>query len=766
MGSTFDAIFAFFFKYPPRVFERGEFSTAPVVEPLWLAALAVVGLMVVVFAYRNVRMVAARDRVVLGILRAAVVLLVVACLFRPGLVIASAVPQRNVLAILLDDSRSMRIADGESPETRLQAVQRTFADTSSLMRALSEKFALRVFRFAGDARPVANASALTAAGTRSDLATALQGAREELGGLPLAGVVMVSDGADNGGGAHNDALLALRAGRVPVYTVGVGRERFARDVAIDRVSAPQRVLAGGAFFIEADLRASGIGGQQVTVVAEADGRILTTETVTIDGKQEITRARLRVPPIEQGNHRLTVRVRDLNDERIVENNAWHGVVQVRRGPDRILYVEGEPRPEFAFLRRGVAADSGLQVAGLMRSAERKYLRLGVRDSLELITGFPTTREELFQFRAIILGSIEASFFTADQLRMLSEFVSQRGGGLLALGGRASLGEGDYAGTPLAEVLPVTLTRVDADPEAPALEVNVRPTTAGLSHAALQLRESAGASRARWDSLPPLTTVNRVGALRAGATLLLTGRPSSGGSDVPVLATQRYGRGMSAVLSVQDSWLWKMHHDIAVDDDTHQTFWRQLLRWLVDGVPDQVEVTATPSRVAPGERVTLRAHVTNGAFIDVNDATATATVTAPGGRTREMPLEWSLSSDGNYVTQFEADTSGMYVVQVQARVNGGRDTVVSAPAAFVADEGGADLARAELGAGLLRRIASETGGLYRSLDDAGRLADDVMYTESGVTVREARDLWDMPAVFLVLALLLSAEWGYRRWRGLA
>ena len=67
----------------------------------------------------------------------------------------------------------------------------------------------------------------------------------------------------------------------------------------------------------------------------------------------------------------------------------------------MLYVEGEPRPEFAFIRRAIAADSGVQLVGLLRSAEGKFLRLGVRDSLELLTGFPTTREELFGYRALI-----------------------------------------------------------------------------------------------------------------------------------------------------------------------------------------------------------------------------------------------------------------------------------------------------------------------------------------------------------------------------
>ena len=400
----------------------------------------------------------------------------------------------------------------------------------------------------------------------------------------------------------------------------------------------------------------------------------------------------------------------------------------------------------------------------MRSADRKYLRLGVNDSLELMGGFPVTREELFKYRAIILGSIESSFFTGDQLRMLADFVSQRGGSLLALGGRSALSEGGFADTPMAEVLPVVLQRTGADTGAPPLVVGVHPTSAGLALAALQLRPTEAANAARWDSLPPLTSVNRLGPLRSGATVLLNGRIGDKGLEVPLLAFQRYGRGMGAVFGVQDSWLWRMDASIPVEDETHATLWRQLLRWMVEGVPDQVEIAAVPSRVGPGEPVTLRAHVTDSTYQDVNNASVVAQVTTPTGRKVDVPMEWSLREDGSYTGRFIADEAGVYGLSAEARR--GRDTTRSVAGALLADDQGADVEQAELRTPLLRRIAKETGGRYYPLADANRLSDDVIYTEAGVTVRDARDLWDMPIVFLILASLLAGEWIYRRRRGLA
>ncbi|HKP16786.1 MAG TPA: hypothetical protein VJT85_11985, partial [Gemmatimonadaceae bacterium] len=556
MGSALESVFTFLFKYPPRVFGRGELVWAPVV-PVWLIALAALGaLALVVLAYRQLRGISRVDRVVLGAIRAVALVLILACLLRPTEVLSSAVPQRNVLAILLDDSRSMRVADVDGT-SRTKAMQNAFSDSSALVRRLSSRYAVRTFRFAAEPSPAPAKTQLDASGGRTDLAAALNGVRSDLAGLPVAGVIVVTDGADNAGGDLGASILGLKARRVPVYTVGVGQERFTRDLSVTSVSAPPSVLAGSTVLIDAAIGVRGAGGEKTTLTVEADGKIVATEEVTLPSRGDVVRTRLRVPPMPAGSYRLTVRARPINGELVAENNEHSTVLDVRPGPARVLYVEGEPRPEFAFLRRAVAGDSAVQVVGLMRSAEQKFLRLGVRDSLELINGFPTRREELFQFRAIILGSVESSFFTGDQLRMLQEFVSQRGGTLLALGGRASLAEGGYGGSPVAEVLPVLLNAARADTGAAPIELAVHPTTAGRIHAALRLRDAEPANLARWDSLPKLTSVNRLGGLRPGATTLLAGRAGDdrNAAELPVLAFQRYGRGMGVVLGVQDTWLW-------------------------------------------------------------------------------------------------------------------------------------------------------------------------------------------------------------------
>jgi hypothetical protein len=186
--------------------------------------------------------------------------------------------------------------------------------------------------------------------------------------------------------------------------------------------------------------------------------------------------------------------------------------------------------------------------------------------------------------------------------------------------------------------------------------------------------------------------------------------------------------------------------------------------MVEGVPEQVDVVASPVRVGPGEPVTLRARVVDSTFVAVSGASVVARVTTPTGAIVEVPMERSLREEGTYTARYVAPERGTYALAAVASV--GRDTLRSAPGAMLADDAGADVEQAELRAPLLRRIAEETGGRYYPLADANKLVDDVTYTESGVTQRDARDLWDAPIVFFVLVLLLGLEWAWRRRRGLA
>ena len=749
-------VWEFLFKYPLVAFQKGSFGFASAAGAwVWgLASLALLAAAGWAYLRRGGRM-RRRDRAVLFTLRGLLGLLLIFALAQPTLRVALATPQQNYLGILIDDSRSMRVNDG-SGEARGAQVQRSLdASQSELLRALSERYRLRIFRFAGAAERVGGAGELAFAGGQTRLGPAMQQARAALAGVPLSGLVLISDGADRAEAELNASLLGLRAASVPVFTVGVGREEFDRDIEVRRVSVPRSVLRGAAVEVDVVLAQTGFRGRKVPLVVEDEGRIVSTEEIELPADGTPAAVRVHFATSEPGSRNFRFRVPLQEGERIQENNQREARIEIRNGPEKILYLEGEPRFEVKFMRRALEDDPQLQLVVLQRSAENKFLRLDVDSAAELASGFPRTREELFAYRGLILGSVEAGFFTREQLRLIADFVAERGGGLLALGGRRSFSEGGYAGTALASALPVELGGRDTSFFAP---VKVAPTRAGLAHAALRVAPNEQESRARWASLPALSTFNRVTRLKPGATALLTG---DGGQIA--LAFQRYGRGLSVAMPVQDSWTWQMHAEIPLEDQTHETFWRQTLRWLVSEVPDPLMVSTSTDRAGIGQPVQVHALLHDPAYLPVNDAAVVAQVQGPDGATRELPLRWTAERDGEYRASFVPDSAGLYQIRVNA-IRGGRE-LASASLGLDAVEDDGELFGAQMRAPLLKRIAQETGGRFYTMGNLDRLPRDIQYASQGITTMEQRDLWDMPILFLLMVGLVAGEWGYRRKRGL-
>jgi uncharacterized membrane protein len=759
MPPWIEPVFEFFFKYRPFLFQKGRFVMAP---PSPAAIVLVVGAAAVVISYQKAKGGAGpAPRLTLAVLRTAALALVLFCLCRPALVLSTVVPQQSFLGVLVDDSQSMRIAD--DGRTRGALAAESFGPDAPLLKALAERYKLRLFRFSETAERLPTTADLTFDGSRTSLAHALERAGQELSAVPLAGLVLVTDGADNADADVADLLPRLRARGVPVFTVGLGRERFAKDVELTRVDVPASVLKGTSVTAEVRVAQRGLGGQKIQLQVEDAGRVLQTQEITLPADGDAA-ARVHLTASEAGPRTFRFRIVPQPGEEVAENNQQDVPLEVVDRREKILYLEGEPRFELKFIRRAVSEDKNLQVVCLQRTSQNKFLRLDVDDADELAGGFPKTREELFKYRGLILGSVEAAFFTADQLRMIAEFVSQRGGGLLTLGGRHSFAEGGYAPTPLAEVLPVVFED-GRDPKQPFFaEMKVEPTPFGMTHGVTQLAATEEKSAERWKALPPLSTLNPIRRTKPGAVSLLVGRGDGLPGAQVVLAYQRYGAGKALAFTVDDSWLWQMHADIPLEDMTHENLWRQLLRWLVSGVPGPVTVSVSSPRTSPGSPVTILATVTDPTHLKVNDAQVVAHVKDPSGAAREVPLEWTVGKDGEYAARFTPPDKGDYEVRVEA-VRAGA-TLGSETAQIQAADLATEYFGAEMRRPLLERIAEETGGRFYTPRTVPALAEDVKYGGGGATVQETRPLWDMPALYVAIVALVSAEWALRKARGLA
>ncbi len=757
-----EPLFRFLFEYRPVVFQQGEFRLAPSTGSYIAAAIAIAAAAAAIVTYRRV---AARgrlrDRMVLAGLRVATLLLVLFCLFRPLLVVRAAVPQQNFLAVLIDDSRSMQIPDwGSAP--RGAFVQQAFNHDAALVKALSERFVVRTFRFSSAAGRLDSTADLTFAGAQTRLGAALDGARQELAGLPLAGMVLVSDGADTTDASLADALLGLKAAAVPVFTVGVGRDRLSRDVQVDRVSTPRSALQRHLARRRRRRHADRLRRRDGVARRRRRGAHRRRERV------HASRPTASRPPCGSASRpRIPARGCSASGSRRAPGRSSPATTPARRSStsrisaSRFSTTRASRAPRW---RSSTAPSTTTRISASSRCSgppTTSTMRFLVEDKPdELLGGFPKTREELFAYSGLMLGSIEAGAFTGDQLRMIGEFVERRGGGLLMLGGPRAFAEGGYAGTPVADALPVILERAARVVEPlPVARLHVKPTRAGESHGVTQIAPTEAASVARWKDMPVLTSVNALTAVKPGATRAAERHrrpPRAGRARLPALRP-RQGAGVPGpgLVALADG-----RQDAVSRTMTHENYWRQLLRWLVDGVPGPVDVHTLTDRVEPGESATL-----------------TADVVDPGVRGGERRPRRRQSQRPRRDRHGGADAVDRRAERPVSRgAPHRRPGVVFSPGRGLARRQDArhrgaptSAPRRATRSTSMRRctrrgcsgLREETGGRFYTPETVAGMPEDLRYTGRGVTTVEERELWHMPIVLLLFIGLLSAEWAYRR-----
>ena len=744
-------MFEFLFKYPLTVFRKGELLFLSG-WPVWLLVLLILAAAAALAWHvrrRGQRLSSYRQAAV-WILQTALVALLLVLLWHPAVRVATLRPQQNVIAVLVDTSRSMSLK--ESTETRLDKVQATLS--GGLMHDLEGRFQVRLYSFSSKLDRVENLTQIGANGPATRLGESLAGILRETSTLPLGGVVVFSDGADNNGGLDRALMAEIRQKKIPVHTVGVGRTEIPRDVELLDVGIPTRALPGSRLSANITLRQHGLDGQKARLSIRDGSRILAAREVTLNSGQTNQSEDLLFYSGEAGARKLTIAVDPLPGEEITGNNVLTRVVQVVPGKRRILYIEGEPRWELKFIRRAAEDDQSIQLVTLLRTSANRFYRQGVDDEKMLAEGFPTSAAELFSYQALIIGTIEAAFFTPQQQDLIREFVNRRGGSVLFLGGRKSFSDGGWASSSLAEILPVRLT-----PGAVTFHrrpVKVELTPQGRESLVCRLEEDAEKNVARWAKMPDLADYQITGDLKPGAVALLNAL-LPGSKTIPILVVQNYGRGRTLVLATGGSWRWRMRLDHS--DTSHPTFWQQLLRSLVAATPGPVTLTADRAIYADDDRVHLRAEARTKTYEPANNATLVATVTGEDGKPSTVELHPSPDQDGIYEADVSAQKPGSYRVEIAAHLNNevlGRESLL-----FHREDGVAENFHPEQNRDLLQKIAQQTGGRYWNLDEIKKLPNEISFSEAGITTRETKDLWDMPAVFLAALALRAAEWLLRR-----
>ncbi|MGA2215639.1 MAG: vWA domain-containing protein [Bryobacteraceae bacterium] len=762
-------MFEFFFKYPRSVYARGQFALLGA-WPKWVLVLLILAAAAGLAWLIRSRLAQAapvlrswRAWVIWGLQTLLAALLLV-LLWQPAITVAELKPQQNIIAVLVDDSRSMGIS--ENGVTRqAQAVQ---ALQNGILASLNKSFQTRLYRVDAVPARIDSLKDLQPSAPSTRIGDSLRQLSEETSDLPIGAVVLLSDGDDNSGGIDADAINALRARHIPVHTVGFGRERAGHDVEMDDAVVAPRALAGSRLAAKITLHQRGYAGAKINLtvrdVSAGSGaaKLLASRSISLGPDGNLQTETLMFDIGGAGARTLEIAASPLPGEENTANNTLTRVVNVSAEPRRILYIEGEPRWEYKFIRQAERDDRMVQIVSMDRTSENKIYRQGISDPKELADGFPSRPEDLFVYQGLIVGSVEAGYFTPGQQELIREFVDRRGGGLLFLGGQFALADGGWNASTLTDLLPTVLPTQagtfhrEADPKEGTTHTTAELAPAGVDSIITRLVDDPAANAAKWKKLPYLMDYEDPGTPKPGAAVLAN-MITPEGRTLPLLITESFGRGRTAIMATGGSWRWQMSSPLG--DTAHDLFWQQLLRWLVSDTPGHVAASVPAQMLLDNGAVTITADVRDREFNPAPDAKVEAHILGPSGVSALVEMSPVPDNPGQFQAAWSAPKMGAYLTEVTAQRTGmelGRDVLT-----FQRMDGVAESFHTEQNRELLERLASQTGGQYWKPADLGKLAAAIPYSEAGVTVRETRDLWDLPLVFLVLLLLRFSEWWLRR-----
>jgi uncharacterized membrane protein len=746
-------MFQLLFTHPLWAYRTGVFAFASA-WPLWVLVVSILVALTVIVAtlvfMGRRRQLGLRLLVPVGILQSLLAAAILCLLWRPVLNVERVRDRENVLAVAIDASASMAYGDGE--RSRLQDV--AAALQNGTLAKLEDTFEVRLFSFAQTTTPLDSLESIPAPGPQTRIGDSLVQVLQSAGSIPLAGVVLFSDGAENGGSLSEERLTELASYGVPIHTVGVGPEQVAGDLELERLDVPSSAPVGSTVTAQVGIRHEGAAKTRLRVY-DSD-TLVAARDIELPSDTTATSLTIDLPAGEPGTHELRFTLDALDGERNTVNNTRTRVVDVPATRRNILYVEGEPRWEYKFVRRAAERDRALRVASVVHTTPNKYYRQGIDTAGELAEGFPMTAAELFAYDAVVIGSYEAATLRPEQHRLLKEFVDQRGGSVLMLAARHGMASGGWQNAPIAQTLPAQLAgrQIMGLVQRP---VRAQPTLYGAQSPILRFDPDPKKNADRWKNIPVLADYQALGKLKPGAIVLLEGNADR--TRMPLLLWQHYGRGATFLLATASTLRWQMQ--LPPEDETHEVFWRQLLHAISATAPPRASIE--PERLAYDDERNVRvvAELRNERFEPINDASVELRIAPQSEPAFTQPMQPSGQGDGRYVAGIDAAGAGLYRIEMTARA-GGRE-VGSAITHVLRNDGVAEHFATNQHRAVLERLAAMTGGRYWKLSELDGLAAAIPYSKAGVVERQTLDLWNLPAVFLLLLLLKVSEWLLRlRW----
>lgn len=364
-------MFELLFKYPTSIFHKGRFVFLTP-WPLWLLGVGILLAAALLFWHvrRNHGMLSGARPIAIWLLETSLIALLLFLLWHPALSVATLRPQQNVVAVLVDDSRSMTIADDAG--TRLAREQSVL--NGGLLKSLGDRFQVRLYKFGSDAQRVQKPLDVAGAAPATRIGNTLERVLAESSSLPLGAIVLLSDGADNAGGIDLDTIAAIRRQRIPIHTIGLGREHPQRDVEVTDAVVPTRALPQSRLTATVTLQSYGLSGSKAKLSVRDGGKVLASQDVTLKGDGALQTESVTFNAGPAGPKTLEIGVDPVSGEENGLNNKITRLVNVQARKPRILYFDGEPQYEYKFVRRAMDDNPDIVVFSMVRTTQNKIYR--------------------------------------------------------------------------------------------------------------------------------------------------------------------------------------------------------------------------------------------------------------------------------------------------------------------------------------------------------------------------------------------------------
>ena len=767
-----DTLFTKLFKYKPLQFAEGEIYFQSGYAFYFFLILIISIIFVFVMIYRKVKT-SRRTFTVSLILRISAVIVLCLPLLEPVLIVPDVIPKENFLVILSDKSASMSIEDGFFGKTRDDDVNYILNEAeNAILPELDKNFKIRYYTFGDNSERVDSLSHISPEETATNIAQAFKRIAANFKGMPLIGILMLTDGGDNSQEDPYEIAEELGSHNIPIHIVGLGSESFEQERELLSINTKKGLEEGSGAEIDIKVRSWIEETDPVSFNIFKGDEEVFSEKRYLKGNGKIDYFTFFYESDNPGAVEYTFQIDHLDNEINTKNNSLNLLIDSIKDTIRVLYFEGQLRSDFKFIKRALEADPVFNFTSVSRTGKDKYYKQGINNPTELLNGFTTSEEELYRFKAVIFGDIESSYFSTEQLTMIEKFVRIRGGGFLMLGGSKSFSESDYWNSPITDILPVELDlmrkmkfltsgygQTHSDEKQ---GFKFLPTQEGLESPVLKLASQKGANWAIWNEMPELTSINYFGEVKPGATVLAIKPKDHIGAEEPLLVVQRYGKGRSAVLGTASTWRWKLMVDSA--NNRHERFWQQMARWLVASALDNVNIEIPANLIEPGKSIPIRVEVYDEDYNSVNFADVKGVITDPLGDNDEINFHPELSQDGSYISNFFPQKQGLYSITVKAAQDG--RLLGSARQTILVRSSKKEYYNASLNKNFLEDIAQKSGGIYYNPTNSGEIPLNLKTRKAETSITKTEYLWDMPFIFILAVTLLAAEWMYRRRKGLS